>query len=192
MTYTCADRRVQRGNKKRKRGRKSLLSAFSTERLPGAEGALVTKIRGRNWPSLIEMYSESRMTLSQDLARALFHRENNVIPVTLREREILIGVAPLRGASDAFTTLRFHSSRVFPSFSLVVVQERVRAIAQLPRETGFKGGKKAKKSEIKERGAIQPRYREPCRYSNEMRAALPNARFRRSDPRYPANAQASS
>lgn len=66
------------------------------------------------------------MTLSQDLARALFHRENNVIPVTSQEREILIDVAPLRGASDAFTALRFHSSRVSLSFSLFLSHPRRR------------------------------------------------------------------
>lgn len=43
------------------------------------------------------------MTLSQDLtSRALFHSKNNVILVTLPEREILIATWPLlRGAYDA-------------------------------------------------------------------------------------------
>jgi len=56
------------------------------------------------------MYNGS-MTLSQDLtSRALFHSENNVILVTLREREILIATWSLFVVS--MTPRRFHSSHI--------------------------------------------------------------------------------
>lgn len=100
--------------------------------------------RSYNCSSLIEMYSRPYRWHYPRTSRALFHSKNNVILVTLREREILIGVVPLFVVP--MTLQRFHSSYIS------LVPKRVRDCSSLIRGTGSEKNKRGRRKRYNSQG----------------------------------------